>query len=156
VLPQEVVIERQLSLDLVVGGTGEADAAALGEALEARGDVDTVTVQPRPSTMTSPRLMPIRNRIWRASGSSVLRSCSVRWISTALSTASTTLVNSARTLSPGASTTRPPWRLTAEAMTSRYSVMAWTVAVSSALINRLYPSTSALRMAASLRSIERF
>ena len=79
----------------------------------------------------------MRNRIRREGGSSALRASSWRWMSTAHCTASTTLENSASTLSPGASTTRPPWPVTVDAMTARYSVMARTVATSSSPMSRL-------------------
>src|SRR5215831_1095222 len=46
VLAEEVVGERQLSLHLIVGGAGKADAAALGQPFEARRNVDAVAVEP--------------------------------------------------------------------------------------------------------------
>ncbi len=60
-----------------------------------------------PSTTTSPRLMPMRNRmrLARASRRSVGRVAS--WISVAHRTASTGLANSAMTLSPALPKTRP-------------------------------------------------
>jgi hypothetical protein len=46
-LAQKVVGEGKLSFHLVVGRPREADAAALGQALQAGGDVDAITVEPR-------------------------------------------------------------------------------------------------------------
>jgi hypothetical protein len=60
-----------------------------------------------PSTITSPRLMPIRSSMRRPSGSAAFRSASSRWMRTAQSTAFTTLANSASTLSPDVLTSRP-------------------------------------------------
>ena len=53
-----------------------------------------------PSTITSPRLTPMRTSMRWSSGSPAFRSAIPRWISTAHSTASTTLTNSARRPSP--------------------------------------------------------
>ena len=72
-------------------------------------------------------------------------------MATAQLRASTALANSARTLSPGESTTLPCPLSMAEAIISRLARMAFTVAASSCPISRLYPFTSALNMAASLR-----
>ena len=57
-----------------------------------------------PSTITSPRLMPMRNSSRRSFGSSALRAASSSWISTAHLAASTALGNSASTLSPAVPT----------------------------------------------------
>src|SRR5262249_21298223 len=46
VLTKELIVERQFAFDLVVRCAREADAAALGEAFEARRDVDAVAVDP--------------------------------------------------------------------------------------------------------------
>jgi hypothetical protein len=52
------------------------------------------------STMTSPRLTPMRNLMRRSSGTSGSRSIIPRWTSAAQRTASTTLANSANKPSP--------------------------------------------------------
>jgi hypothetical protein len=62
-----------------------------------------------PSTITSPKLMPMRNCMRSAAATSALRSAMSRWMRTAQSTAFTTLENSASTLSPAVFTTRPRW-----------------------------------------------
>ncbi len=103
-----------------------------------------------PSSITSPRLIPMRNCILRATGSSVLRDSISFWTATAHWAASTTLANSARTLSPGESTIRPRCCSIRSAMISRYLVIVPTVAASSSPIRRLYPATSALKIAVSL------
>jgi hypothetical protein len=79
----------------------------------------------------------MRNCIRRLAGSAAFRDWSCRWISTAHWTASTTLGNSASTLSPGVSTTRPPCWTTVEVIASRYSVIVRTVAAPSSLMRRL-------------------
>ena len=93
----------------------------------------------------------MRKRIRRGAGSSAFFDWSWRWMSTAHCTASTTLANSASTLSPGASTTRPPWPPTAVAITARYSVIARTVALFDAIGSPGYPTSreERERMAAS-------
>ena len=60
-----------------------------------------------PSTTTSPRLMPMRNRMRLASGESAFCFSISNWISVAQRTASTGLANSAITLSPALPKTRP-------------------------------------------------
>src|SRR4029450_2390694 len=45
VLALELVPERKLALDLIVGRAGEADPAAVGEALQARRDVHAVAIE---------------------------------------------------------------------------------------------------------------
>ena len=51
----------------VVRAAGDVDAAGLGDAFQARGDVDAVAIQSSPSTITSPRLMPMRSTMRRSS-----------------------------------------------------------------------------------------
>src|SRR5882757_2018294 len=104
-----------------------------------------------PSTITSPRLMPMRNRMrcaWGGSGSWLEISC---WISTAHCTASTTLANSAMTASPQVLTIRPSWRSTNPAMAARWRRSVANVPVSSASMRREYPCTSAHRTVVSRR-----
>src|SRR6266851_198681 len=60
-----------------------------------------------PSTITSPRLIPMRNSIRRSGGIFSFSALSVVWISTAHWTAFTTLANSASTLSPAELTNLP-------------------------------------------------
>src|SRR5207237_629014 len=66
-------------------------------------------------------------------------------------TASMALANSASTLSPAISTTRPRCRAMTSATRLRQVPSARTVPASSSLISRLKPATSALRIAVSLR-----
>src|SRR5262245_8799912 len=103
------------------------------------------------SSITSPRLTPMRKLMRRFSGNSQLHAPSCTCIAAAASTASTALANSASTLSPGMSTTRPRCFATTSATRPRQVVSVRTVAASSSPIRRLKPATSALRIAASLR-----
>src|SRR5262245_61820188 len=103
------------------------------------------------SSITSPRLTPMRKLMRRFSGSAQLHSPSCTCIAAAASTASTALANSASTLSPGMSTTRPRCFVTTSVTRPRQVVSVRTVAASSSPIRRLKPATSALRIAASLR-----
>jgi hypothetical protein len=64
------------------------------------------------------------------------------------------LANSASTLSPALPNTRPSCRTISASMVSRNSFSVRSVASSSTSIRRLYPATSAARMAASRRFIE--
>src|SRR5574341_538652 len=103
------------------------------------------------SSITSPRLTPMRKVMRRFSGSAPLHWPSCACIAAAASTASTALANSASMLSPGMSTTRPRCFATTSATRLRQVVSVRTVAASSSPIRRLKPAASALRIAASLR-----
>jgi len=48
VLSEKLGLESQLPFHLVVGGTGQADPAGLGQALDAGSDVDAVAVEALP------------------------------------------------------------------------------------------------------------
>src|SRR5712692_6267753 len=74
-------------------------------------------------------------------------------MATAHCTASTTLANSANTLSPADPTKRPLCCWMRVSVTSRQACKVCSVASSSSPMRRLKPCTSAPRMAASLRSI---
>src|SRR3990172_8814063 len=93
----------------------------------------------------------MRNCILRCSGSSAFLALNSFWVATAHCTASTTLANSASRLSPGESTTRPRCCRMSSDMTPLYASRDRTVAASSSPIRRLYPTTSALKTAVSLR-----
>jgi hypothetical protein len=69
------------------------------------------------------------------------------------STARTTLGNSANTLSPAVSTMWPFCSLTSFVMTAQDCFSDSRVACSSSPMRRLNPTTSALKIAASLRSV---
>jgi len=79
----------------------------------------------------------MRNTRRRFSGSLPLQVPSCACIALAASTALTALANSARTLSPGMSTTRPPWRAMTPVTSSRQAASVRTVPISSSLISRL-------------------
>src|SRR4051812_23517848 len=114
----------------------------------------TLTPSPNmssPSTMTSPRLTPIRNSRRRSVGMGSLISREARCISTAHFTASTTLGKSASKLSPAVPTIRPPCAAINGSTALRSSPSALCVAASSSPIKRLKATTSACRMAASFR-----
>ena len=62
--PEIFIAQGQLILDMVMNSARNANTARLGETLHAGGDVDPPSPYKRsPSTITSPRLMPIRKRI---------------------------------------------------------------------------------------------
>ena len=105
--PHVLEFDRQPVADLVVHRARDADAARLRQRLQSGGDVDAVAQMSPPSTMTSPRLMPMRNWISRSSAVPALRSSIARCTSMAQRTASTTLANSASTPSPAVLTMRP-------------------------------------------------
>src|SRR6516164_5966855 len=105
-----------------------------------------------PSSITSPRLTPMRNLTCRCSGNWSLRVRSAAWISVAHRTASTALPNSARIASPAVLKTRPRCRATSFSKTSLCPRKVRSVCSSSWAIKRLYSATSAERMVASLRS----
>jgi hypothetical protein len=89
----------------------------------------------------------------RRRGSSALRSAIPRWTSRAHRTASTTLLNSANIPSPVFLTTRPRcWAILGSTRERRWSWSWVCVPSSSRPVNRLYPATSAARMAVSRRS----
>ena len=107
VLAHRLEAEVELVLDLVVDVAGDADAAGLGEAFEAGGDVDAVAEDvvgldddvadiDADAEADAPVLGLIR-----------LASATPFWIATAHSTASTALPNSTRAPSPVSLTTRP-------------------------------------------------
>ena len=105
------------------------------------------------STITSPELMPTRN--WMRSSWAVasLRAAISRCIATAQATASTTLGNSISNPSPVVLTMRPLCSAIFRSIRSRRNVLRRArVPASSRSIRRLYPATSAARMAASRRS----
>jgi len=62
-LAETVKAEGELVVDLIVDRRGDHDAAGLGQFLQPRRDVDAVAKMSEPSTITSPRLTPMRNRI---------------------------------------------------------------------------------------------
>jgi hypothetical protein len=100
----------------------------------------TFTPSPKMSpflTMTSPTLMPMRNSIRRASGSSSLAAAIFPWISMAQRTASTMLANSASTLSPAVLAIRP-WKPTiSSSAIARCADSVARAASSSSAISRL-------------------
>ena len=105
-----------------------------------------------PSMITSPRLIPIRNTIfgWRTISSD--RLSAERCTEMAQFTASITLPNSTMAPSPISLTIRPLWAATAGSkIVCRCRLRAVSVPASSAPISREYPTTSAARIAASLR-----
>ena len=106
-----------------------------------------------PVTITSPTLMPIRKTMRRPCGTSAFRAAISPWISTAHSTASTTLGNSTSRPSPISLTMRP-WcvEIAQSISASRCDLRRASVPTSSASMSRLYPTTSTHRIAASLRS----
>jgi hypothetical protein len=90
------------------------------------------------SMMTSPRLMPMRNWIQRAGGTSALRRIIRRWTSAAHWTASVTLRNSTSIPSPAVLITRPLFFAIAGSISSRRCVLSRaSVPLSSASISRL-------------------
>ena len=105
-----------------------------------------------PSMTMSPRLMPMRNSTGRSDAR--LRLLIARWIATAHSTASTTLPNSTSAPSPIVFTMRP-WRAATAGLNASIQIRRITamVFVSPASIIRLYPATSATRIAARRRVI---
>ena len=97
----------QLVADLVVDNARHADPPGSANASRRAA---TLTPSPKispPSTMTSPRLTPTRQRIRRSSGKSGSRSSMPRCTSAAQRTASTTEKNSASRPSPVVLTIRP-------------------------------------------------
>src|SRR6516165_1124583 len=99
--------------------------------------------------MTSPTLMPMRNSSRRSSEMTALR-CAISFcISMAQRAASTALANSTRAESPGVLTMRPRCCFDFRAISSRHAFKPAKVPSSSLPIRRLYPATSAARMAAS-------
>jgi hypothetical protein len=116
----------------------------------------TLTPSPKmssSSTMTSPRLIPMRNLIRRSSDISGSRSAIPRWISAAQRTASTTLANSAKKPSPVFFTIRPRCSAIFGLTSSRR--WAWSrscVPSSSAPISREYATTFAARIAVRRRT----
>jgi hypothetical protein len=106
----------------------------------------------RPSRMISPRLIPMRNSIRRASGTGALRSAIPCCTSTAQRTASTTLANSISSPSPVVLTMRPLCSLTLGSPSSRrIAFNSASVPSSSVPMRREYPATSAARFAARRR-----
>src|SRR5216683_1843764 len=104
-----------------------------------------------PSTMTSPRLTPIRSSRRRSGAIGSLTARDARCISTAQLSASTTLEKSASKLSPAVPTILPPCAAISGSTAPRSSPSARCVPASSSPIRRLKPTTSACRMAASFR-----
>src|SRR5215471_12663881 len=102
---REDVIE--LVTHLIANDPADADPARFRERLQPRGHVHPVPEDVVFSTMTSPRLTPMRNLMRRSSGTFGSRSAIPRWISVAQRTASTTLWNSAKNPSPVFFTIRP-------------------------------------------------
>jgi len=86
-----------------------------------------------------------------SSGVPALRSVMGFWIAIAHSTAATTEENSISSPSPVVLTMRPPLLTTSGAAASRCSRTARAVPASSSPMRREYPTTSAARIAASLR-----
>ena len=107
---------------------------------------------PSPSSTTSPRWMPIRNSMRRSCGTPALRSTMPFCTSMAQRTASTTLRNSTSAPSPVRLITRPLCTAIVGSIRSLRSARNLAkVRSSSALASRLYPTTSAARIAASFR-----
>jgi hypothetical protein len=88
-------------------------------------------------TMTSPTLTPIRKRIRRPSGSLSLALSSAPWTSIAQRTASSTLTNSASTLSPAVFAIRPRCRVMSSSTRARRADNVAIVASSLTYIRRL-------------------
>src|SRR3984893_7966695 len=105
-----------------------------------------------PSTITSPRLMPMRNSMRLSAPTPAFRSGIACCTATAQRTASTTLANSTSMPSPVVLTTRP-WCSAIFGSTSsrRTALRRSSVPSSSAPISREYPATSAARIAARRR-----
>ena len=107
---------------------------------------------PSLSSTTSPRWIPTRNSMRRSGGRPSFRSIMLFCTSTAQRTASTTLRNSTRRPSPVRLTTRPLCTAIVGSIRSlRRARRRASVRSSSALASRLYPTTSAARIAASFR-----
>ena len=90
-----------------------------------------------PFTITSPRLMPMRNASRFSSGSDSLRVFNAAWISTAQRNASTGLANSASTESPAVPTMRPLWKSMMPSITARCAERMRMVSSSSRAMCRL-------------------
>jgi hypothetical protein len=100
-----------------------------------------------------PTLTPMRNSIRLSFAISALRATIRRWMSTAQRTASTALLNSANSPSPVFLTTRPRCSAIFGFTREDRCSLSWTcVPSSSKPVKRLYPATSAARMAVSRRS----
>jgi hypothetical protein len=100
----------------------------------------TFTPSPKMSPsliMTSPALMPMRNRIGGEFGSASFAAAIAFWISAAQETASRMLTNSASTLSPAVFAIRPRRSTIRLSTTSRRADNLAIVASSSACISRL-------------------
>ena len=107
---------------------------------------------PSLSSTTSPRWTPMRKSIRRSSGTPALRSTIAFCTSMAQRTASTTLRNSTSAPSPVRLTTRPLCTAIVGSIRSlRNARNRAKVRSSSAPLRRLNPTTSAARIAASLR-----
>jgi hypothetical protein len=102
---------------------------------------------------TSPTLIPTLNSSRRSLAMSALRSTMPACTSTAQRTASTALANSAKNPSPVVFTMRPRCEaIEGSSSSRRWQLRLRSVSSSSAPINRLYPATSAARIAKSFRS----
>jgi hypothetical protein len=115
------VIEGEIELftHLLMHDAADAGPARVGERFQTRRDVDPSPKMSRPSRITSPRLVPMRNSIRFSFGSWALRSAIAYCTSTAQRTASTTLENSTSKLSPVVLTIRPRCSLTLGSPSSR-------------------------------------
>ena len=76
---------------LLTDQRGHTNPTRVGQCLRTGCDVQTVAVARVPSYITSPRLTPMRKRLWRDGGLATLRSAIVRWMAMAHSTACWTL-----------------------------------------------------------------
>ena len=130
----------------------DADPARLGERLQARRDIDTIAVD----------IVAFNDDVAEVDAYSedngwlgcavIRREAPERCTDSAQFTASTTLPNSTMVPSPISFTMRPLWAATAGSKTvSRCRFRAASVPASSAPIKREYPTTSAAKIAASLR-----
>jgi hypothetical protein len=115
-------------------GTRDADAARCGNTLKPCRDIDAVAENV---------VIPIRNSIFRSSGTPSLRSAITVCIATAHSTASTTEGNSSKMPSPVVLTIRPPCFATTASAITRCSRRMRAAPASSRPISRerAYSST---------------
>jgi hypothetical protein len=96
---ESFVTQREFISQVLANSAQDPDAARFSQTLQSGRDIDSVVVNLLPSTITSPRFTPMRNSILRSGGRVAFSTLSPLWISTVQFTVSTTLANSARTLS---------------------------------------------------------
>src|SRR6516164_5835395 len=121
-LPTErVEDDRQPGSDLITDRAGEANSPGLGQRLQPGGNINAVTKRFEPSTITSPRWTPMRNRICSPSERFAFSFAIASWAATAHSTASTALAKSAIRLSPAVLNIRPRWAAINRSRIARYA-----------------------------------